>query len=119
MEEELKQQSTQQPDDILSKSAVELAQSKNANIGIIAYGKAFYFYKDVLEDIQTKTDKTIQIGHLVVLTRDIGKEIDCNNVKSGISFHSLDTTADEWLQETIDLQNKDCDEEIDEESEDE
>ena len=62
-------------DQIFSRDAVELSRTLNAHIGIVAYGKAFYFYQGLLEEMEKKSGQTIMLGHLVELCREEGKEI--------------------------------------------
>lgn len=111
MEDKSKQPVVDQLDEIYTMSAVELSKSTNAHIGIVAYGKAFYYRQEVLEEMQSKVNKVIDIGHLIVLTKDKGQDIGFDSGHVGLSLHALDTTAEEWLQQVAEQMNEENEEE--------
>ena len=123
MEEQPKQQGMDGQDQIFGRDAVELSRTLNAHIGIVAYGKAFLFYQGLLEDMEKKSGMTIELGHLVELCREEGKEIDLCHNRCFVSLNALDVTEEQWLKELEEIGNgsdggTEDEEEDDEEMED-
>lgn len=120
MDEQTKQQESGGVDQIYKRDAVELARTLNANIGIVAYGKAFYFYKVLLEEMGKQVGQTIELGHLVALCAEKGREVDICNTRCFITLNALDITEEQWFNELEEIgngQDDDC-EDDDEEKED-
>lgn len=120
MEEQVKQQGSGEVDQLYKRDAVDLSRTLNANIGIVAYGKAFYFYKGLLEEMEKKAGQTINLGHLVELCREEGKEVDLCHNRCFVTLNALDITEEQWLKELEEMgngQDDDC-EDDDEEKED-
>ena len=120
MAEQVKQQGMDGQDQIFGRDAVDLSRTLNANIGIVAYGKAFYFYKGLLEEMEKKAGQTINLGHLVELCREEGKEVDLCHNRCFVTLNALDITEEQWLKELEEMgngQDDDC-EDDDEEKED-
>ena len=118
MYEQTKQQESSGVDQIYKRDAVELARTLNANIGIVAYGKAFYFYHGLLEDMEKKAGHTINLGHLVELCREEGKEVGLCATRCFVTLNALDITEEQWLQELKDM-GKDSGESDDDDQEEE
>ena len=122
MDEQVKQQGMDGQDQIFGRDAVELSRNLNAHIGIVAYGKAFYFYQGLLEEMKKKSGQTIMLGHLVELCREEGKEIGPRFNRCFVSLNALGVSEEEWLQdlkEIGDAPDDDTEDEEDEDSEDE
>lgn len=122
MDEQVKQQGMDGQDQIFGRDAVELSRNLNAHIGIVAYGKAFYFYQGLLEEMEKKSGQTIMLGHLVELCREEGKEIGPRFNRCFVSLNALGVSEEEWLQdlkEIGDAPDDDTEDEEDEDSEDE
>ena len=105
---------------VYKRDAVDLSRTLNANIGIVAYGKAFYFYRGLLEEMAKKAGQTINLGHLVELCREEGKEVDLCHNRCFVTLNALDITEEQWLKELEEMgngQDDDC-EDDDEEKED-
>ena len=122
MDEQVKQQGMDGQDQIFGRDAVELSRNLNAHIGIVAYGKAFYFYQGLLEEMEKKSGQTIMLGHLVELCREEGKEIGPRFNSCFVSLNALGVSEEEWLQdlkEIGDAPDDDTEDEEDEDSEDE
>ena len=121
MYEQTKQQESSGVDQIYKRDAVELARTLNANIGIVAYGKAFYFYHGLLEDMEKKAGHTINLGHLVELCREEGKEVGLCATRCFVTLNALDITEEQWLKELEEMGNGQDDgcEDDDEEKEEE
>lgn len=122
MDKQVKQQGMDGQDQIFSRDAVELSRTLNAHIGIVAYGKAFYFYQGLLEEMERKSGMTIELGHLVELCREEGKEIGPRFNRCFVSLNALGVSEEEWLQdlkEIGDAPDDDTEDEEDEDSEDE
>lgn len=120
MDEQTKQQESSGVDQIYKRDAVELARTLNANIGIVAYGKAFYFHKVLLEEMGKQVGQTIELGHLVALCAEKGREVDLCNTRCFITLNALDITEEQWFNELEEIgngQDEDC-EDDDEEKED-
>ena len=120
MEEQVKQQGSGEVDQLYKRDAVDLSRTLNANIGIVAYGKAFYFYKGLLEQMEKKAGQTIELGHLVELCREEGKEVGLCATRCFVTLNALDITEEQWLKELEEMgdgQDDDC-EDDDEEKED-
>lgn len=105
MTEQVKQQGMDVQDQIYGRDAVDMARTLNANIGIVAYGKAFYFYKGLLEEMQKKSGQTINLGHLVELCREEGKEVGLCNSRCFVTLNALDITEELWLNELEEMGN--------------
>ena len=121
MDEQVKQQGMDGQDQIFGRDAVELSRNLNAHIGIVAYGKAFYFYQGLLEEMEKKSGQTIMLGHLVELCREEGKEIGPRFNRCFVSLNALGVSEEEWLQdlkEIGDAPDDDTEDEEDEDSED-
>ena len=121
MEEQVKQQGSGEVDQLYKRDAVDLSRTLNANIGIVAYGKAFYFYKGLLEQMEKKAGQTIELGHLVELCREEGKEVGLCATRCFVTLNALDITEEQWLKELEEMgdgQDDDC-EDDDEEKEEE
>ena len=121
MDEQVKQQGMDGQDQTFSRDAVELSRTLNAHIGIVAYGKAFYFYQRLLEEMEKKSGQTIMLGHLVELCREEGKEIGPRFNRCFVSLNALGVSEEEWLQdlkEIGDAPDDDTEDEEDEDSED-
>lgn len=120
MEDENKQQGTDGLDQLYQRDAVKLAETLNAHIGIVAYGKALYFYKGLLEEMGKQVGRTIELGHLVALCSEKGREVDLCNTRCFITLNAPDITEEQWFKELEELDNgqdDDC-EDDDEEKED-
>ena len=123
MAEQVKQQGMDGQDQIFGRDAVELSRTLNAHIGIVAYGKAFYFYQGLLEEMERKSGMTIELGQLVALCREEGKEVDLCHNRCFVSLNALDVTEEQWLKELEEIGNgsdggTEDEEEDDEEMED-
>ena len=118
MEEQVKQQGSGEVDQLYKRDAVDLSRTLNANIGIVAYGKAFYFYKGLLEQMEKKAGQTIELGHLVELCREEGKEVGLCATRCFVTLNALDITEEQWLQELKDM-GKDSGESDDDDQEEE
>ena len=121
MEEQVKQQGSGEVDQLYKRDAVDLSRTLNANIGIVAYGKAFYFYKGLLEQMEKKAGQTIELGHLVELCREEGKEVGLCATRCFVTLNALDITEEQWLKELEEMGNGQDDrcEDDDEEKEEE
>ena len=122
MAEQVKQQGMDGQDQIFGRDAVELSRTLNAHIGIVAYGKAFYFYQGLLEEMERRSGMTIELGHLIELCREEGKEVDLCHNRCFVSLNALDVTEEQWLKELEEIGNGSdggtVDEDDDEELED-
>ena len=122
MDEQVKQQGMDGQDKLFSRDAVELSRNLNAHIGIVAYGKAFYFYQGLLEEMERRSGMTIELGHLIELCREEGKEVDLCHNRCFVSLNALDVTEEQWLKELEEIGNGSdggtVDEDDDEELED-
>lgn len=105
MEEQAKQQGMDGMEQIFSRDAVDMSRRLNAHIGIVAYGKAFYFYQRLLEEMEKKSGQTIMLGHLVELCREEGKEIGPRFNRCFVSLNALDVTEEQWLKELEEIGN--------------
>lgn len=103
MDEQTKQQESGGVDQIYKRDAVELARTLNANIGIVAYGKAFYFYKVLLEEMGKQVGQTIELGHLVALCAEKGREVDICNTRCFITLNALGVSEQEWLNDLAEM----------------
>ena len=119
MEEQVKQQGMDGQDQIFSRDAVDMSRRLNANIGIVAYGKAFYFYQGLLEEMEKKSGQTIKLGHLVELCREEGKEVDLCHNRCFVSLNALDVTEEQWLKELEEIGNDSNGSIVDEEEDEE
>ena len=121
MEEQVKQQGSGEVDQLYKRDAVDLSRTLNANIGIVAYGKAFYFYKGLLEQMEKKAGQTIELGHLVELCREEGKEVGLCATRCFVTLNALDINEEQWLKELEEMGNGQDDgcEDDDEEKEEE
>ena len=119
MDEQTKQQESGGVDQIYKRDAVELARTLNANIGIVAYGKAFYFYQGLLEEMERKSGMTIELGHLVELCREEGKEIGPRFNRCFVSLNALGVSEEEWLQDLKEIGDAPDGGTVDEEEDDE
>ena len=119
MDEQVKQQGMDGQDQIFSRDAVELSRTLNAHIGIVAYGKAFYFYQGLLEEMEKKSGQTIMLGHLVELCREEGKEIGPRFNRCFVSLNALEVSEEEWLKELEEIGNGSDGGTVDEEEDDE
>ena len=106
MEEKLRQLGTDGQDRIFKRDAVKLAQSMNANIGILTYGKALYFYKVMLENMEKEVGKTIELGHLVDLCGVKGKEIGLCNTRCFVTLNELEVSEEEWFKDLEEMGNR-------------
>lgn len=105
MAEQVKQQGMDGQDKLFSRDAVDISRSLNAHIGIVAYGKAFLFYQGLLEDMEKKSGMTIELGHLVELCREEGKEVDLCHNRCMVSLTAVDVTEEQWLKELEEIGN--------------
>ena len=105
VEEQVKQQGTDGQNQLYQRDAVNLARTLNANIGIMAYGRAFYFYKALLEEMEKKAGQTINLGHLVELCREEGKEVGLCNTRCLVTLNALDITEEQWFKELEEIGN--------------
>ena len=119
MDEQVKQQGMDGQDQIFSRDAVELSRTLNAHIGIVAYGKAFYFYQRLLEEMEKKSGQTIMLGHLVELCREEGKEIGPRFNRCFVSLNALGVSEEEWLQDLKEIGDAPDGGTVDEEEDDE
>ena len=119
MGEQTKHQESSGVDQIYKRDAVELARTLNANIGIVAYGKAFYFYQGLLEEMERKSGMTIELGHLVELCREEGKEIGPRFNRCFVSLNALGVSEEEWLQDLKEIGDAPDGGTVDEEEDDE
>ena len=122
MDKQAKQQGMDGLEQIFSRDAVDMSRRLNAHIGIVAYGKAFYFYQGLLEEMERKSGMTIELGHLVELCREEGKEIGPRFNRCFVSLNALGVSEEEWrqdLKEIGDAPDDDTEDEEDEDSEDE
>ena len=119
MAEQVKQQGMDGQDQIFDRDAVELSRTLNAHIGIVAYGKAFYFYQRLLEEMEKKSGQTIMLGHLVELCREEGKEIGPRFNRCFVSLNALEVSEEEWLKELEEIGNGSDGGTVDEEEDDE
>ena len=119
MDEQVKQQGMDGQDQIFSRDAVELSRTLNAHIGIVAYGKAFYFYQGLLEEMERKSGMTIELGHLVELCREEGKEIGPRFNRCFVSLNALGVSEEEWLQDLKEIGDAPDGGTVDEEEDDE
>lgn len=119
MDEQVKQRGMDGQDQIFSRDAVELSRTLNAHIGIVAYGKAFYFYQGLLEEMEKKSGQTIMLGHLVELCREEGKEIGPRFNRCFVSLNALEVSEEEWLKELEEIGNGSDGGTVDEEEDDE
>ena len=117
MAEQVKQQGMDGQDQIFGRDAVELSRNLNAHIGIVAYGKAFYFYQGLLEEMGKKSGQTIMLGHLVELCREEGKEIGPRFNRCFVSLNALGVSEEEWLQDLKEIGDAPDDDTEDEEDE--
>lgn len=106
-------------DQIFSRDAVDMSRRLNAHIGIVAYGKAFYFYEGLLEEMERKSGMTIELGHLVELCREEGKEVDLCHNRCFVSLNALDVTEEQWLKELEEIGNDSNGSIVDEEEDEE
>ena len=120
MAEQTKQQRVDEQDQnqIFEMNAVEIARSTNAHIGIVANGKAFYFYKDMLEDMEQKAGHIIKIGHLIALCAEQGKDIGINSTRCSLSLNTLDISEEQWLSELKETDDTEYEEEDEVEEDD-
>lgn len=111
-------------DNVMEMSAVDLAKSVNAHIGITVDRKACLFRKEVLEYMSERMPDgyTLQVGHLIYLCREQGHEIA--DERFSLSLVALETTEEQWLESVNKPQGDydeddedDCEEEYDEEEE--
>lgn len=116
MEDENKQ-GTDGLDQLYQRDAVKLAETLNAHIGIVAYGKAFYFYKELLEEMGKQVGRTIELGHLVALCSEKGREVDLCNTRCFITLNAPDITEERWFKELEELGNNYGDDEDEDEEE--
>ena len=100
----------QDQNQIFTINATEMARSTNAHIGIIANGRAFYFYKEMLEEMERKAGRPIEIGHLIALCAEKGKEIGIKNTRCSLTLNALDISEEQWLREIQDTDNAECEE---------
>ena len=119
MGEQTKHQESSGVDQSYKRDAVELARTLNANIGIVAYGKAFYFYQGLLEEMERKSGMTIELGHLVELCREEGKEIGPRFNRCFVSLNALGVSEEEWLQDLKEIGDAPDGGTVDEEEDDE
>ena len=105
MGEQTKHQVSSGVDQIYKRDAVELSRSLNTHVGIVAYGKAFYFYQGLLEEMERKSGMTIELGHLVELCREEGREVDLCHNRCFVSLNALDVTEEQWLKELEEIGN--------------
>ena len=119
MTEQAKQQGVDGQEQIFSQDAVDMSRSLNAHIGIVANGKAFYFYQGLLEEMEKKSGMTIKLGHLVELCREEGKEIGLCLNHCLVSLNALDVTEEEWLKDLEETGNAPDNDTVDEEEDDE
>ena len=119
MGEQTKHQESSGVDQIYKRDAVELARTLNANIGIVAYGKACYFYQGLLEEMERKSGMTIELGHLVELCREEGKEIGPRFNRCFVSLNALGVSEEEWLQDLKEIGDAPDGGTVDEEEDDE
>ena len=119
MGEQTKHQESSGVDQIYKRDAVELARTLNANLGIVAYGKAFYFYQGLLEERERKSGMTIELGHLVELCREEGKEIGPRFNRCFVSLNALGVSEEEWLQDLKEIGDAPDGGTVDEEEDDE
>ena len=119
MDEQVKQRGMDGQDQIFSRDAVELSRTLNAHIGIVAYGKAFYFYQGLLEEMEKKSGQTIMLGHLVELCREEGKEIGPRFNRCFVSLNALGVSEEEWLQDLKEIGDAPDGGTVDEEEDDE
>ena len=119
MTERAKQQRVDGLEQVFSRDAVDMSRSLNAHIGIVAYGKAFYFYQGLLEEMEKKSGMTIKLGHLVELCREEGKEIGLCLNRCLFSLNALDVTEEEWLKDLEETGNAPDNNTVDEEEDDE
>ena len=119
MEEQVKQQGMDGQDQIFSRDAVDMSRRLSAHIGIVAYGKAFLFYQGLLEDMEKKSGMTIELGHLVELCREEGKEVDLCHNRCFVSLNALDVTEEQWLKELEEIGNDSNGSIVDEEEDEE
>ena len=117
MAEQVKQQGMDGQEQIFSQDAVDMSRSLNAHIGIVAYGKAFYFYQRLLEEMEKKSGQTIMLGHLVELCREEGKEIGPRFNRCFVSLNALGVSEEEWLQGLKEIGDAPDDDTEDEEDE--
>ena len=119
MGEQTKHQESSGVDQIYKRDAVELSRSLNAHVGIVAYGKAFYFYQGLLEEMERKSGMTIELGHLVELCREEGKEIGPRFNRCFVSLNALGVSEEEWLQDLKEIGDAPDGGTVDEEEDDE
>lgn len=119
MEEQVKQRESSGVDQVYKRDAVDLSRTLNANIGIVAYGKAFYFYRGLLEEMEKKAGQTINLGHLVELCRENGQDVDLCHNRCFVTLNALDITEEEWLQELKDMGKDSGDSDDDDQEEEE
>ena len=119
MDEQVKQQGMDGQDKLFSRDAVDISRSLNAHIGIVANGKAFYFYQGLLEEMEKKSGMTIKLGHLVELCREEGKEIGPRFNRCFVSLNALEVSEEEWLKELEEIGNGSDGGTVDEEEDDE
>ena len=105
-------------DNVMEMSAVDLAKSVNAHIGITVDRKACLFRKEVLEYMSERMPDgyTLQVGHLIYLCREQGHEIA--DERFSLSLVALETTEEQWIESVNkpqeDDDEDDCEEEYDE-----
>lgn len=121
-DQEMKNKEKNPMDNVMEMSAVDLAKSVNAHIGITVDRKACLFRKEVLEYMSERMPEgyTLQVGHLIYLCREQGHEIA--DQRFSLSLVSLETTEEQWIESVNkpreDYDEDDCEEEYDEEEDD-
>ena len=119
MDKQAKQHGMDGLEQIFSRDAVDMSRRLNAHIGIVAYGKAFYFYQGLLEEMERKSGMTIELGHLVELCREEGKEIGPRFNRCFVSLNALGVSEEEWLQDLKEIGDAPDGGTVDEEEDDE
>ena len=93
--EQFENESIPPTDDVIEPDVVEIVRSTNANLGMTAYGKAYLFKTEKLEEIQEKSaGQKIQIKQLVDICSKQGRDID--NSWFAIGLVARDTPDDDW-----------------------
>lgn len=105
METQVRQLGTDGQDRIFKRDAVKLAQAMNANIGILAYGKALYFYKVMLEKMEKEVGKTIDLGYLVDLCGENGKDIGLCKTRCFVTLNEVEISEEEWFKNIEEMGN--------------
>ena len=108
--EQFENESIPPTDDVIEPDVVEIVRSTNANLGMTAYGKAYLFKKEQLEEMQEKSaGQKIQIKQLVDICSKQGRDID--NSWFAIGLVARDTPDDDWYASVSTLSD-DKDEEL-------